>query len=67
MCFVITLELRCADVCIQYDEWGNPQKPEFYDYMKSYSPVDNICRTAYPNILVTAGEHAALMPFVRTS
>ena len=43
-------------MCTQYDEWGNPQKPEFYDYMKSYSPVDNICRTGYPNILVTAGE-----------
>ena len=45
--------------CVQYDEWGNPQKPEFYEYMKSYSPVDNIQRTAYPNILVTAGEAPA--------
>ncbi len=60
MCFAPYLELRCTGGCTQYDEWGNPQKPEFYDYMKSYSPVDNICRTAYPNILVTAGSCAAL-------
>ncbi len=35
------------------------QEPEYYDYMKSYSPVDNIgtISTDYPNILVTAGLH----------
>eukprot|EP00879_Flechtneria_rotunda_P024561 GHRR01026042.1.p1 GENE.GHRR01026042.1~~GHRR01026042.1.p1 ORF type:complete len:110 (-),score=22.50 GHRR01026042.1:1007-1336(-) len=27
---------------IEWEEWGNPQKPEFYEYMKSYSPVDNV-------------------------
>ncbi len=41
---------------MQYEEWGNPNEPEYYDYMKTYSPVDNIQRAAYPNILVTAGE-----------
>lgn len=33
------------------------QKPEYYEYMKSYSPVDNIKRADYPNIMVTAGLH----------
>ncbi|KAL3150392.1 hypothetical protein ABBQ32_000231 [Trebouxia sp. C0010 RCD-2024] len=42
---------------IEWEEWGNPTKPEYYDYMKSYSPVDNIKRAEYPNIMVTAGLH----------
>ena len=33
------------------------QNPEYYEYMKSYSPVDNIQRADYPNIMVTAGLH----------
>ena len=33
------------------------QKREFYDYMKTYSPMDNIRKAAYPNILVTGGLH----------
>jgi len=39
----------------EFDEWGNPQKKEFYDYMLSYSPYDNVARQAYPAILVTTG------------
>ena len=41
----------------EYDEWGNPNKKEFYDYILSYSPYDNIKEQDYPNILVTAGYH----------
>lgn len=41
----------------EYDEWGNPNDKEFYHYMKSYSPYDNIEAKAYPNILVTTGYH----------
>ncbi len=41
----------------EYDEWGNPNDKEFYDYMKSYSPYDNVKRQEYPNILVTTGLH----------
>ncbi len=41
----------------EYDEWGNPNTPEYYDYMKSYSPYDNIEEKAYPNMLVTTGLH----------
>ena len=40
---------------MQWEEWGCPKDKEFYEYMKGYSPVDNIQRAAYPNILVTAG------------
>ena len=41
----------------EYDEWGNPNNKEYYDYMKSYSPYDNIKVQAFPNLLVTAGFH----------
>jgi oligopeptidase B len=39
----------------EWIQWGDPHKAEFYGYMKSYSPYDNIERKAYPNMLVTAG------------
>ncbi|MHA2224205.1 MAG: S9 family peptidase [Candidatus Hodarchaeales archaeon] len=42
-------------VVIEYEEWGNPQDKKFFDYMKSYSPYDNIEKKAYPNILLTGG------------
>ena len=41
----------------EYDEWGNPNDKEYYDYMKSYSPYDNVSKQDYPNILVTTGIH----------
>jgi oligopeptidase B len=41
----------------EYDEWGDPRKKEFYDYMKSYSPYDNVKDQKYPNMLVTTGLH----------
>lgn len=41
----------------EYDEWGNPNKKEFYDYMLSYSPYDNVEAKDYPNMLVTTGLH----------
>ncbi|MFN5335532.1 MAG: S9 family peptidase [Bacteroidota bacterium] len=41
----------------EYDEWGNPNNKEAYDYMKSYNPYENIEKKNYPNILVTAGLH----------
>ncbi|KAL0791690.1 hypothetical protein YC2023_043687 [Brassica napus] len=39
----------------EWEEWGDPRKEEYYFYMKSYSPVDNVTAQNYPNILVTAG------------
>jgi len=41
----------------EYDEWGNPSNIEYYDYMKSYSPYDQVKEQNYPNILVTTGLH----------
>jgi oligopeptidase B len=37
----------------EWDEWGDPSDKEYYDYMKSYSPYDNVQKMDYPNILVT--------------
>jgi oligopeptidase B len=39
----------------EYDEWGNPHEPEYYDYIKSYSPYDNLRDAVYPAILATCG------------
>lgn len=41
----------------EYDEWGNPNEKVSYDYMKSYSPYDNVVAQKYPNMLVTTGLH----------
>jgi len=41
----------------EYDEWGNPNIKEYYDYMLSYSPYDNVEKKEYPNMLVTTGLH----------
>lgn len=41
----------------EYDEWGNPNEPEAYDYIKSYSPYDNVASVAYPHLLVMTGLH----------
>jgi oligopeptidase B len=41
----------------EYDEWGNPADKESYDYMKSYSPYDNIANHTYPNMMVITGLH----------
>lgn len=41
----------------EYDEWGNPNNKEAYEYMKSYSPYENIEEKEYPNLLVTTGLH----------
>ncbi len=40
---------------LEWDEWGNPNEREFYDYMRSYSPYDNVAEKDYPAMLVTAG------------
>ena len=41
----------------EWDEWGNPNDKEYYEYIKSYSPYDNLLETEYPNTLVTTGLH----------
>ena len=39
----------------EFDEWGNPKNKNYYDYIKSYSPYDNVTRMSYPNLLITTG------------
>ncbi len=39
----------------EFDEWGNPKDPDYYTYIKAYSPYDNIEAKDYPNLLVTTG------------
>jgi oligopeptidase B len=41
----------------EWDEWGDPRQEDFYHYMLSYSPYDQVSRQDYPNMLVTAGLH----------
>ena len=41
----------------EYDEWGNPNVKKYYDYMKSYSPYDNVKAQQYPNMYVSTGLH----------
>ena len=41
----------------EYDEWGNPNEKDYYEYMLSYSPYDNVKAKNYPNLLVTTGLH----------
>jgi len=39
----------------EFDEWGNPKDKEYYEYIKSYSPYDNVEAKEYPNLLITTG------------
>lgn len=41
----------------EYDEWGNPNVKKYYDYMRSYSPYDNVKAQGYPNMYVSTGLH----------
>jgi oligopeptidase B len=41
----------------EYDEWGNPNNKDYYDYMLSYSPYDNVVAQDYPALFVTTGLH----------
>jgi oligopeptidase B len=40
---------------IEWEEWGNPADPEFYAYMRSYAPYENVSAQSYPPMLITAG------------
>jgi oligopeptidase B len=40
---------------MEYNEWGNPEQKEYYEYIKSYSPYDNVKAQAYPHLLITGG------------
>jgi oligopeptidase B len=48
---------------LEYDEWGNPNKREYYDYMRSWSPYDNVKRANFPAILATGGLNDTQVPY----
>jgi len=48
---------------LEYDEWGDPNKKEHYDYMLSWSPQDNIKKAKYPAIFATAGLNDTQVPY----
>jgi oligopeptidase B len=47
----------------EYEEWGNPNEREFYEYIRSYAPYENVGRNPYPRILVTAGLNDPRVPY----
>jgi oligopeptidase B len=47
----------------EYEEWGNPNLREYYEYIRSYAPYENVERKSYPNILVTAGLNDPRVPY----
>jgi oligopeptidase B len=47
----------------EYEEWGNPDEKPFYDYIKTYSPYENLQPGEYPNILATGGLNDPRVPY----
>lgn len=54
---VITTELdpSLPGTVTEWEEWGNPNQKGDYEYIKTYSPYDNVAPRAYPNLLITSG------------
>ena len=50
-------------VTLEYNEWGDPNKKEFYDYMLTWSPLDNVKKAKYPAIFATGGLHDTQVPY----
>lgn len=48
---------------MEWEEWGNPNDQTYYDYMKSYSPYDNVKPQDYPHLLITAGLNDARVKY----
>jgi oligopeptidase B len=47
----------------EFEEWGNPQKQEFYEYMKSYAPYENVEPKKYPHMLLTGSLNDSSVPY----
>jgi oligopeptidase B len=47
----------------EYIEWGNPNEKAAYDYMKKYSPYDNIHKTNYPSMLIKVSLNDSQVPY----
>lgn len=48
---------------VEYEEWGQPDDPQAFQYMLSYSPYDNVEAKAYPSIFVKAGLNDSQVPY----
>lgn len=48
---------------LEYDQWGDPNKKQYYDYMLSWSPYDNVIKTKYPAIFSTGGLNDTQVPY----
>jgi oligopeptidase B len=48
---------------LEYDEWGDPNKKEYYDYMITWSPLDNVKEKKYPSIFATGGLNDTQVPY----
>lgn len=48
---------------IEWEQWGNPNDPEAFAYMLSYSPYENVAAKAYPSIFVRAGINDLQVPY----
>jgi oligopeptidase B len=48
---------------LEYDEWGDPNKPEHYNYMLTWSPLDNVKPAKYPAIFATGGLNDTQVPY----
>jgi oligopeptidase B len=47
----------------EFEEWGNPGVKEFYEYMKSYAPYENVEPKKYPHMLLTGSLNDSAVPF----
>jgi oligopeptidase B len=54
-CLTTMLDASLPLTVIEYEEWGNPEDATTYEYMRGYSPFDNVASAVHPAILVTAG------------
>ena len=50
-------------VSLEWDEWGNPNNKDVYDYMLTWSPLENVKKANYPAILATGGLHDTQVPY----
>jgi oligopeptidase B len=48
---------------VEYDQWGDPNKKEYYDYMLTWSPLDNVKPAKYPSIFATGGLNDTQVPY----
>ncbi len=48
---------------LEYDQWGDPNKKEFYDYLLTWSPLDNVKPAKYPAIFATGGLNDTQVPY----